>query len=159
MNEESKGLWANIRAKQARGEKPAPKGSEAYKKAVAAAKKINAQEVTMCEKCALSLLEDIKAGKFELNEAEYNGRQVKLGKPMKGDVKKFKVFVKDPSSGNIKKVNFGDPNMSIKRDDPERRKAYRARHGCDNPGPRTKANYWSCRMWSSKPVSQILKGK
>jgi hypothetical protein len=159
MNEESKGLWANIRAKQARGEKPAPKGSEAYNKAVADAKKINAQEVTMCEKCALSLLEDIKAGKFELNEAEYKGRQVQLGKPMKGDVKKFKVFVKDPSSGNIKKVNFGDPNMSIKRDDPERRKAYRARHGCDNPGPRTKANYWSCRMWSSKPVSQILKGK
>lgn len=159
MNEESKGLWANIRAKQARGEKPAPKGSEAYNKAVAAAKKINAQEVTMCEKCALGLLEDIKAGRYELNEAEYDGRQVKLGKPMKGDVKKFKVFVKDPSSGNIKKVNFGDPNMSIKRDNPERRKAYRARHGCDNPGPRTKANYWSCRMWSSKPVSQILKGK
>lgn len=116
-------------------------------------------EVTMCSKCALGLLEDIKAGKYELNEAEYQGRTVQLGKPMKGDVKKFKVFVKDPSTGNIKKVNFGDPNMSIKRDNPERRKAYRARHGCDNPGPRTKANYWSCRMWSSKPVSKILKGK
>ena len=116
------------------------------------------EEITLCETCALALLEDIKAGVYELNEAEYNGRDVQLGKPMKGDVKKYKVYVKN-DSGNVVKVNFGDPNMSIKRDDPERRKAYRARHNCSNPGPRTKANYWSCRMWSSKPVSQILKGK
>lgn len=64
-----------------------------------------------------------------------------------GGPKKFMVRVKDPSTGNVKTVRFGDPNMEIKRDDPERRKAYRARHGCDNPGPRTKANYWSCKQW------------
>ncbi len=159
MNEESKGLWANIRAKRARGEKPAPKGSDAYNKAVAAAKKINAMdEVTLCEACALALLEDIKAGKFELNEAEYQGRDVQLGKPMKGDVKKYKVYVKN-DSGNVVKVNFGDKGLSIKRDDPERRRSFRARHKCSQKKDRTSAGYWSCRMWSSKPVSQILKGK
>jgi hypothetical protein len=99
--------------------------------------------------------------KTRVNEAEYHGREVQLGKPMPGDVKKFRVYVKDPKTGNIKKVNFGDPNMEIKRDDPERRKNFRARHGCGTPraSDRTKAAYWSCRMWSSKPVSKILKGK
>jgi hypothetical protein len=148
VSEESKGLWANIRAKRARGEKPAPKGSEAYKKAVAAAKKINAtnEEVNICEKCALALLEDIKAGKHELNEAEYQGRNVPLGKPMAGDVKKFKVYVKNPQ-GNVVKVNFGQKGMKIKKNNPERRKSFRARHNCDNPGPRWKARYWACRTW------------
>ena len=70
-----------------------------------------------------------------------------LGKPMKGDVKKFKVYVKDPKTGNVKKVNFGDPNMRIKKHIPGRRKSFRARHNCANPGPRTKARYWSCRKW------------
>ena len=146
MNEETKGLWANIRAKRARGEKPAQKGSDAYNKAVDAAKKINAQEITICEKCALRLMEDIKAGKIELNEAEYQGRDVKLGKPMQGDVKKFKVYVKN-DKGNVVKVNFGQKGMSIKKNNPERRKSFRARHNCDNPGPRDKARYWSCRKW------------
>jgi hypothetical protein len=82
-----------------------------------------------------------------LNEAEYQGRKVSLGKPMQGDVKKFKVYVKDPSTGNIKKVNFGDPNMKIRKSNPGARKSFRARHNCDNPGPRTKARYWSCRKW------------
>ena len=82
-----------------------------------------------------------------LEEAEYHGRKVPLGKPMRGDVKKFKVFVKDPSSGNIKKVNFGDPNMRIKKSNPARRRSFRARHNCANQGPRTKARYWSCRKW------------
>jgi hypothetical protein len=126
---------------------------------VAAAKKINAMdEVTMCEACALALLEDIKEGKYELNEAEYQGREVKLGKPMKGDVKKYKVYVKN-DSGNVVKVNFGDKGLSIKRDDPKRRSSFRARHKCSQKKDRTSAGYWSCRMWSSKPVSQILKGK
>jgi hypothetical protein len=80
-------------------------------------------------------------------EAEYQGRKVTLNKPMRGDVKKFKVFVKDPSTGNVKKVNFGDPNMRIKKSNPKRRKSFRARHNCDNPGPKTKARYWSCRKW------------
>jgi hypothetical protein len=82
-----------------------------------------------------------------VDEAEYQGRDVPLGKPMRGDVKKFKVYVKDPKTGNVKKVNFGDPNMRIKKSDPARRKSFRARHNCDNPGPRTKARYWSCRKW------------
>ena len=80
-------------------------------------------------------------------EAEYQGRKVKLGKPMRGDVKKFKVYVKDPKTKNVKKVNFGDPNMKIKKSNPARRRSFRARHNCDNPGPRTKARYWSCRKW------------
>ncbi len=157
MNEESKGLWHNIRAKRARGEKPAPKGSEAYKKAVAAAKKINAMdEITMCEVCALALLEDIRDGKTELNEAEYQGRTVQLGKPFrpKGGPKKFAVYVKN-DKGNVVKVNFGDPGLSIKRDNPKRKKAFRARHKCSQKKDRTSAGYWSCRMWSSKPVSKI----
>lgn len=94
-------------------------------------------------------------------EAKYKGREVKLGKPMKGDVKKYKVYVKDPKTGNVKKVNFGDPNMQIRRDNPKARKSFRARHGCGTPraSNRTKAAYWSCRMWSKKPVSKILRGK
>jgi len=83
----------------------------------------------------------------DLDEAEYQGRKVKLGKPMRGDVKKFKVYVKDPKTKNVKKVNFGDPNMKIKKSNPARRRSFRARHNCDNPGPRTKARYWSCRKW------------
>ena len=88
-----------------------------------------------------------------LLEAEYQGRTVKLGKPMQGDVKKFKVYVKN-DKGNVVKVNFGfggssakGKRMSIKKNNPERRKNFRARHNCDNPGPRWKARYWSCRKW------------
>lgn len=83
----------------------------------------------------------------ELDEAEYQGREVSLNKPSAGDVKKSKVFVKDPETGNIKKVNFGDPNMTIKKNIPARRKSFRARHNCDDPGPKTKARYWSCKAW------------
>ena len=89
-----------------------------------------------------------------IDEAEYQGRTVKLGKPMQGDVKKFKVYVKDPKTGNTKKVNFGHGGssvkgkaMKIKKNNPGARKSFRARHNCDNPGPRTKARYWSCRKW------------
>ena len=80
-------------------------------------------------------------------EAEYQGREVKLGKPMQGDVKKFKVYVKNPKTGKIIKVNFGQKGMKIRKSNPEARKSFRARMNCDNPGPRTKANYWSCRKW------------
>jgi len=80
------------------------------------------------------------------NEAEYQGRNVPLGKPMAGDVKKSKVYVKN-AKGNVVKVNFGDPNMKIKKSNPKRRKSFRARHNCANPGPRTSARYWSCRAW------------
>ena len=81
-----------------------------------------------------------------VDEAEYQGRKVKLGKPMAGDVKKFKVYVKNPK-GNVVKVNFGQKGVKIKKNNPARRKSFRARHNCDSPGPRHKARYWSCRKW------------
>ena len=90
-------------------------------------------------------------------DAEYRGRKVKLNKPMRGDVKKFKVYVKDPKTGNVKKVNIGpggtsakrrgEKTMKIRKSNPKARKSFRARHNCDNPGPKTKARYWSCRKW------------
>ena len=90
----------------------------------------------------------------KMDEAEYQGRSVKLNKPMQGDVKKFKVYVKDPKTGNVKKVNFGHGGSSVKgkamkirKNNPKARKSFRARHNCDNPGPKTKARYWSCRKW------------
>ena len=81
-----------------------------------------------------------------LDEAEYQGRKVKLGKPMAGDTKKFKVYVKNPK-GNVVKVNFGQKGARIKKDNAARRRSFRARHNCSNPGPRHKARYWSCRKW------------
>jgi hypothetical protein len=93
----------------------------------------------------------------EMGEAKYQGREVALGKPTRGDVKKFKVYVRDPATGNIKKVNFGhggtsakragQKTMKIKKSNPARRRSFRARHNCDNPGSRLKARYWSCRAW------------
>tara|TARA_R100000805_G_C3605619_1_gene106058 strand:+ start:39 stop:1304 length:1266 start_codon:yes stop_codon:yes gene_type:complete len=94
-----------------------------------------------------TLAEDVEFWDDALVEAEYQGRKVTLNKPTRGDVKKFKVFVKDPKTGNVKKVNFGDPNMKIRKSNPKARKSFRARHNCDNPGPKTKARYWSCRKW------------
>ena len=95
----------------------------------------------------LPMLDDV------LNEAEYQGRKVQLGKPMQGDIKKFKVYVKN-DKGKVVKVNFGfggksakGKRMVIKAKNPKARAAYRARHNCKNPGPRWKANYWSCKKW------------
>lgn len=93
---------------------------------------------------------------INMNEAEYQGKDVDLNKPMRGDVKKYKVYVKDPKTGNVKKVNFGDKNMEIKRDDPERRKSFRARHKCDTAKDKTTPRYWSCKFWSNKSVSDLL---
>jgi hypothetical protein len=88
-----------------------------------------------------------------INEAEYQGRKVKLGKIMQGDIKKFKVYVKN-DKGKVVKVNFGfggksakGKRMTIKKNNPQRRKSFRARHNCDNPGPRWKPRYWACRTW------------
>jgi hypothetical protein len=88
-----------------------------------------------------------------LNEAEYHGRKVQLGKIMQGDIKKFKVYVKN-NKGKVVKVNFGfggksakGKRMVIKKNNPTRRKAFRARFRCDNPGPRWKARYWACKTW------------
>jgi len=87
-----------------------------------------------------------KLDEVEMDEAKYQGREVQLGKKMKGDVKKSKVYVRKPN-GKVVKVNFGDKNMRIKKSNPKRRKSFRARHNCKNPGPRWKARYWSCRSW------------
>ena len=101
----------------------------------------------------IHFLKNMKEG---INEAEYQGRDVKLNKPTRGDVKKFKVYVKNPK-GNVVKVNFGhggtsakkagEKTMQIQKDIPSRKKAFRARHNCDTPGPRHKARYWSCKAW------------
>jgi hypothetical protein len=117
------------------------------------------EEMTMCEACAKTMLEDIRDGVItsDINEAEYQGRKVKLNKPMRGDVKKFKVYVKDPKTGNVKKVNFGhggtsakkagQKTMRIRKSNPKARKSFRARHKCDQKKDKTTAGYWSCKMW------------
>ena len=153
------GLWDNIRKKKDRegkDYKPAKKGDkdrpdpDAWKQAQSAFKYENPKtgeqfvydRVKKKKKDGESLVYKGKA-------AEYQGRKVKLGKPFltpKGP-KKRSVYVKN-DKGNVVKVNFGDPNMKIKKSDPARRKSFRARHGCDkNPGPRWKAKYWSCKFW------------
>jgi len=86
--------------------------------------------------------------------AEYQGKKVELNKPIRGGSKKFYVYVKN-DKGNVVKVSFGDPNTDIKRDDPDRRSNFRARHNCDDPGPKWKARYWSCKMWGKKNVSDL----
>ena len=102
----------------------------------------------VCVGCLAEQLDTATCGCPDLvYEAEYQGRKVTLNKPTRGDVKKFKVYVKDPKTGNVKKVNFGDKKMRIKKSNPKRRKSFRARHNCDNPGPKTKARYWSCKKW------------
>jgi hypothetical protein len=226
LNEESKGLWANIQAKRERGESPAKPGDEDYpdKKQwnkLTKEENENVQEsqnymfwqnlktihhavgeLLAMDKSKIDEMVanghawavdhiatssddieevyhffeanvddgfdgDIEGGyedeygsveNVDLNEAEYKGKDVELGKPTRGDVKKFKVYVKN-SKGNVVKVNFGDPNMEIKRDDPERRKSFRARHKCSDAKDRTTPKYWSCKMWSKTPVSQILNKK
>ena len=131
LEEEKKGLWANIHAKRKRikngsGErmrKPGEKGAPTDADFKAASEEV------------------------EVKEATYQGREVPLNKPMAGDVKKSKVYVDPDGDGKAKKVEFGDPNMSIKKHIPARRKSFRARHNCDNPGPKDKARYWSCKAW------------
>jgi hypothetical protein len=103
----------------------------------------NIEELNEGEFCPQCLAQYIKDHINTLHEAEYKGRR----KPMAGDVKKFKVYVKN-AKGNVVKVNFGQKGVKIKKGNPKRRKSFRARHHCDtNPGPRWKARYWSCRKW------------
>lgn len=96
-------------------------------------------------------------GEVELEKSEYEGKKVALRRPyrVQGKGHKFEVFVKD--GGKVKKVSFGDPNMEIKRDDPEARKNFRSRHNCDSKTDPTTAGYWSCRMWSKDSVSKLTK--
>lgn len=96
-----------------------------------------------------TLAEDVEFWDDVLEEAEYQGRKVELNKPMQGDVKKSKVYVKN-KKGNVVKVNFGDPDMKIRKSNPEARKNFRARHNCADKmkkGDKTKAGYWSCKAW------------
>jgi len=105
-----------------------------------------------------SFMKETYIGK-SLEEAEYQGKKVELGKVKRGGDKKFYVYVKDPQTKNVKKVSFGDTTgLSIKTKDPDKRRNFRSRHNCDNPGPKTKARYWSCRMWSGPDaVKNMLK--
>ena len=154
MKEQSKGLWHNINQKKKRGEKSARKGSKAYKAAVKAGNKLKKGKsenvLYRSNKLRIEIVEHSEPIIFQ--EAEYQGRKVKLNKPMQGDVKKFKVYVKNPK-GNVVKVNFGQGGkakggtMKIRKSNPKARKSFRARHNCDNPGPRHKARYWSCKKW------------
>ena len=155
------GLWENIRKKKEReGKKykPAKPGDpdrpdpESWKKA----QKPKAEYKYKAPKTGEYYYYDRqgiykKDGRtlvFVAKSAEYQGRTVKLNKPFRtpDGPKKFSVYVKN-QKGNVVKVNFGDPNMEIKKDDPARRKSFRARHNCDNPGPKWKARYWSCKNW------------
>ena len=109
-------------------------------------KKKGDRMVPNCVPAGGSTKEEVEQEDDELEEAEYQGRDVPLNKRLPGDVKKSKVFVKN-AAGKVVKVNFGDKNMTIKKDNPARRRSFRARHNCDNPGPKTKARYWSCKAW------------
>ena len=107
-------------------------------------------------------VEQIEESCTELNEwGEVTEVDAKSGKelnnPTKGDVKKYKVYVKN-AKGNVIKVEFGDPNMSIQRDDPKARANFRARHNCDQKKDKTTAGYWSCKFWSTKSVTDLMKG-
>jgi len=158
--EVDEGLWANINAKKKRGGKSARKGSKAYKSAVKAGNKLKDSVIYRNEALRLEIIESSEPILFQ--EAEYQGRTVKLNKPTRGDTKKFKVYVntgKKNADGTIKvkKVNFGhggtsakkagEKTMSIRKSNPKARSSFRARHNCDTPGPKTKARYWSCRKW------------
>ena len=159
LNEKSKGLWHNINAKKKSGRKSARKGSKAYKAAVKAGNKLEKTKESVIYRNEILRLEIVEHSEPVLfQEAEYQGRKVKLNKIMQGDVKKFKVFVntgKKNKDGTIKvkKVNFGQGGgakggtMRIRKSNPKARASFRARHNCDNPGPKTKARYWSCRKW------------
>ena len=104
------------------------------------------QEKIAVAKSMLVAVWDYMESEEQVGEAKYHGKEVPLGKKLPGDVKKSKVYVRKPN-GKIVKVNFGDKKMRIKKSNPKRRKSFRARHNCANPGPRWKARYWSCRSW------------
>jgi len=152
--ETSEGLWDNIRKKRARGEKMRSKGANG----APTPDQIKRAQEDVNESFEDMLIEQLQeqnccgCSPAPIEEAEVDGKKVKLNDPIRTSEnpnKKFKVYVKDPSTGNIKTVRFGDPNLSIKRDDPNRRKSFRARHNCADPGPKTKARYWSCFQWRS----------
>ena len=151
------GLWDNIRKKKERegkNYKPAKKGDkdrpdpESWKKAQSKYKYRDPKTQEIYEYDQQGIYKKDGRTLVPVRAAEYQGRKVQLGKPFrtpKGP-KKRSVYVKN-EKGNVVKVNFGDPNMKIKKSDPGRRKNFRARHNCSSPGPRWKARYWSCKFW------------
>ena len=153
LKEKGPGLWANIHKKRKEGRPMRKKGEKGAPTQDQIKKAQDASEGLQ------------KFNQFVLRnhwgeiteKSEYQGRPVELNNPTKGDTKKYKVYVKN-DKGNVVKVEYGDPNMSIKRDDPEKRKSFRARHNCENPGPKWKARYWSCKFWSTKSVTDLMKG-
>ena len=148
--DKNESLWANIHKKRQRikrgsGERMRKKGEKGAPTA-AQMKRAKGEEAELNEWGEIT------------EKAEYNGRPVELNNPTRGDVKKYKVYVRN-EKGNVIKVEFGQKGMEIKRDDPGRRANFRARHNCDNPGPKTKARYWSCKFWEKgKSVTDLMKG-
>ncbi len=157
ISEAKPGLWDNIRKKKERegkNYKPAKKGDkdrpdpESWKKAQSKHKYRDPKTQEIYEYDQQGIYKKDGRTLVPVRAAEYQGRKVQLGKPFrtpKGP-KKRSVYVKN-EKGNVVKVNFGDPNMKIKKNDPGRRKNFRARHNCSSPGPRWKARYWSCKFW------------
>jgi len=170
------GLWANMHKKRKSGKTMSKKGSKAFKSAKKAGKKINKDEgkrantpsgdmaytQTIEEDLTIQEVLDMEVIDENITEAKYKGKTVQLNKPTRGDSKKFKVYVnsgKKNADGSIKvkKVNFGhggttakkagQKTMKIRKSNPKARSAFRARHNCDNPGPKTMARYWSCKKW------------
>jgi len=151
LEEKGPGLWANIHKKRKEG-RPMRKKGEKGAPTAAQLKRAQGEGYQKFNQFVL------RNNWGEITEkSEYQGRPVELNNPTRGDTKKYKVYVKN-DKGNVVKVEYGDPNMSIKRDDPARRKSFRARHNCDNPGPKYKARYWSCKFWSTKSVTDLMKG-
>ena len=136
LEEKGPGLWANIHKKRKEG-RPMRKKGEKGAPTPAQLKRAKGEELEE---------QDLNEWGEVEEESEYQGRKVTLNKPSAGDVKKSKVYVKN-EKGNVVKVNFGDPNMTIKKSIPARRKSFRARHNCENPGPKWMARYWSCKAW------------
>ena len=173
LNEKSKGLWHNIHAKRKRGEAPAKPGDKDYPKTLdidedgdpcwkgykqVGMKDKDGKKVPNCVPEAYDIWNESTGIGYTLEltgaitEAEYQGRKVKLNKPTSGDNKKFKVYVNSGEKNKdgtikVKKVEFGQKGARIKKSNPERRSSFRARHNCENPGPKTKARYWSCKKW------------
>ena len=156
IDDQFESLWANINKKRKEG-RPMRKKGEKGAPTDDAFRRAKNEEYGAGEEGTDGLVkkykedtpgEDCTCFDHVISEAEYQGRKVKLNDPMRSNdgKKKFYVYTKN-EKGNIVKVGFGDPNMEIKRDDPGRRKNFRARHNCDNPGPKWKARYWSCYQW------------
>jgi len=156
LDDQFESLWANIHKKRKEG-RPMRKKGEKGAPTDDAFRRAKNEEYGAGEEGTDGLVkkykedtpgEDCTCFDHVISEAEYQGRKVKLNDPTRSNdgKKKFYVYVKN-EKGNIVKVGFGDPNMEIKRDDPGRRKNFRARHNCDNPGPKWKARYWSCYQW------------